>query len=240
MRLAILSDIHGNNEALEKVVLDIEKNDIDGVVFLGDLVMKGPNPMEVYESLKKLKPICWLKGNTDLWLSDTRTENESSCRDLGEIELYRNFCLERITSNSIDFILNCPEKQSVNIGKINMLCVHGSPRSIVEVLSPSMNLEEVFEDLEEDIILCGHSHIPFLKKVGKKILFNPGSVGSPYDGNPSASYGVMEIKNDEVYFNIRRVIYPIDKLIKSAFALTFPSYEDYGYFIKKGIKYRKD
>lgn len=236
MKLAILADIHGNYEALKYVMLDIKKNDIDKVIFLGDLVMKGPNPKEVYESLKKITPICWLRGNTDLWLSEKRTGNESSSSTIKEIEIYREFALKRLSKNDIDFLLNCPEKQSVAIGNLKMLFVHGSPRSSIEALKPSSNLREALKDVEEEIVFCGHSHIPFIEKVGAKILFNPGSVGCSYDGDTRASYGIMSINFDEIDFYIQKVSYPIENLIFSAETEKFPYLGTYEQLIKKGKK----
>lgn len=236
MRLAIVSDIHGNHEALKRVLLDIEKSKIDEVIFLGDLVMKGPEPREVFESLKELKPICWLKGNTELWLSKNRTRNESNSSTLKEIELYRSFALKSLSKDSIDFMLSCPEKHSMIIKNIKMLFVHGSPRSIIEALTPEADLKEVIQNVNEDIILCGHSHLPFIKRIGSKVLFNPGSVGCPYDGDPRASYGILNISNLGVSFCIKRVNYSIERLLASASKVNFPYIKAYEKALKKGRK----
>ena len=208
MRLAVLSDIHGNYEALKKALIDMEKNRINTVIFLGDLVMKGPQPQETFDSLKKINPICWLKGNTDLWLSPVRTSCETNNSTSKEIESYRNFALKRLTQDSIKFILNCPTQKSLFFKNWDILCVHGSPRSIVETLIPNTDIntfEEILKYVEEDIILCGHSHIPFVKKIDKKIIFNPGSLGCPYDGKNDVSYGIININSSSISFCIRRI-----------------------------------
>ncbi|MFL0252557.1 metallophosphoesterase family protein [Clostridium neuense] len=240
MRLAILSDIHGNYEALQEIVCDFKKSNIDSVIFLGDLVMKGPEPKEVFETLKKLNPICWIKGNTELWLSDKRTQNESINSTLKEIELYRNFAIERLSIDSINFMLGCPEKKSLTIENKTFLCVHGSPRSITEALYPNNNFKDTIESVKEDVILCGHSHIPFKQKIGNKILFNPGSVGCSYDGEADTSYGIIDITQASIDFSIKRLNYPITKLIANAKKENFPNLEAYANLIKEAKNYRKE
>lgn len=240
MRLAILSDIHGNYEALQEIVCDLTKNNISSVIFLGDLVMKGPQPKEVFQTLKELNPLCWLKGNTELWLSDERTQNESINSNLKEIELYRNFAIERLSRDSINFMLNCPEKKSLIIENKSFLCVHGSPRSITEALYPGSNFKNAISNVQEDIILCGHSHVPFVKKIGTKILFNPGSVGCSYDGQANSSYGIIDITQSNIDFSIKRLSYSITKLIANAKRENFPNLQMYASLIKEAKKYRKE
>lgn len=230
MRLAILSDIHGNYEALRKVIIDIKKNKIDAVIFLGDLVMKGPQPQNVFYALKELSPICWLRGNTELWLSSKRSKYETSSSILKEIALYREFALKRLTKENINFMLNCPAQKSLSFENRAILCVHGSPRSIIEALTPSTDVitfKQITRDIKENIILCGHSHIPFIKKIDEKIVFNPGSVGCPYDGNSNSSYGIININSSTTTFCIRRIDYPIKELICVAKKENFPNVSYY-------------
>lgn len=236
MRLAILSDIHGNYEALQEIVCDLTNNNISSVIFLGDLVMKGPQPKEVFQTLKELNPLCWLKGNTELWLSDKRTQNESINSTLKEIELYRNFAIERLSKDSINFMLNCPEKKSLAIKSKNFLCVHGSPRSITEALYPSSNFKNAIKNVKEDIILCGHSHVPFVKKIEDKVLFNPGSVGCSYDGQANSSYGIINITESNIDFSIKRLSYSITKLMDNAKKENFPRLQVYASLIKDAKK----
>jgi predicted phosphodiesterase len=70
MKIAIISDIHGNNVALMEVLKDIKRRRIEEVIFLGDLVMVGTQPQEVFETIEEIKPIVWINGNTDLWLNE--------------------------------------------------------------------------------------------------------------------------------------------------------------------------
>lgn len=239
MKLAIISDIHGNYEALKEVLLDIKKNGINMVIFLGDLVLKGPEPQAVFDALKTLEPICWLKGNTELWLSSKRTTSDTNSSSLNEIAIYRKYALKNLSSESIAFLLNCPTEKTLTLKRHNILCVHGSPRSIVEGLSSNTHiktLKTLTQNLKEDIILCGHTHIPFIKNIDKKTIFNPGSVGCPYDGKNSACYGIMNIENSSVNFCIRRITYPFEKLIRIANTKNFPNANHYNQLIIKGKK----
>ena len=70
MKIGILADIHGNIFALNEVLKDARKEDINQFIILGDILMVGPAPAEVFKIIKGLKPICWIKGNTDMWLEE--------------------------------------------------------------------------------------------------------------------------------------------------------------------------
>ena len=236
MKIAILSDIHGNITALSAVLSDIKSLDVSEVVFLGDLVINGPAPLEVFQELQKLKFICWVKGNTDAWFEEI--DDNWSPTTKQEEELYQNYIYARnhLNRESIEFLLSQPEKCSFEIGGVSILAVHGSPRSISEGIGENISYEElneIFSSLEESIVVCGHTHIPCIKKIENKVIFNVGSIGMPLDGDRRASYGLLKIKNNTPKCLIRRVLYPVNKTLTNAKINNLPNLKKYEKILKE-------
>ncbi|MFW9988218.1 MAG: metallophosphoesterase family protein [Candidatus Odinarchaeota archaeon] len=230
MNIAILSDIHGNDCALNAVISDIKSLNISEIVFLGDLVINGPSPSEVFQELRNLKPLCWIKGNTDGWFAEIDDEWSPSTKK--EEKLYNAYIYARnhLKKESIDFLLRTPEKCVFEAIGIPILALHGSPRSISEGIGKNIShseLKEIFSNIEESIIVSGHSHVPFIVKIANKTIFNVGSIGMSLDGDNRASYGIIKIKNQIPKCSIRRVTYPISKTIEIARNREFPDLINY-------------
>jgi putative phosphoesterase len=236
MRIAILSDIHGNHIAFNAVISDIKSLDISEIVFLGDLVVKGPSPLEVFNILKDLKPLCWIKGNTDTWFAEI---NDSWIPTTDqEKEIYRDFIYTRdhLNKESIEFLLKLPEKCSFERIGVSILAVHGSPRSISEDIGkgvPYNDLEAIFSNTKESIILCGHTHIPFIGNISGKTIFNVGSIGMPSDGINKASYGILEIENSPPKCIVRKVSYSIKETLRIAKNRNLPNIDKYRRILKE-------
>ncbi len=230
MNVAILSDIHGNIYALNAVLSDIKSLNVSEILFLGDLVIGGPTPLEVFQELRNLKPICWVKGNTDGWFAEISEEWLPTTEQ--EEKIYKNYIYARkhLSKESIDFLLKRPEKCFFETAGVTILAVHGSPRSISEGIGKNITyneLKKIFSNIEESIIVSGHSHIPYIGKIGNKVIFNAGSIGMPLDGDNRASYGIIKIKNHNPKCSIRRVTYPISKALTIAKNREFPDLKNY-------------
>jgi putative phosphoesterase len=232
MKIAVLADVHANSTALTEILNQIEDLKISQVIFLGDLVINGPSPKEVLEQMYNIKPIAWIKGNTDNWFVEIDKKwKPDSITEIKFYELYQ-FAQSRLTPSDINFINNLPISQSIKINDVKILCVHGSPRHIAESMSPELSNQEILEMIHgvtERIILCGHFHSPTSRFVNNKYIFNPGSVSSPRDKDPRASYGILEISdNTNIIFTVKRVPYAIDEHLKIAKKRNFPHLEEYG------------
>jgi putative phosphoesterase len=230
MSVAVLSDIHGNICALNAVLSDIKSLNISDIVFLGDLVISGPSPWEVFQELRSLNPRCWVKGNTDDWFAEITDEWSPTTKQ--EEKIYKNYIFARnhLDRESIDFLLKLPENCSFEAAGVTILAVHGSPRSISEGIGKNNRHDEliaIFSNIEESVIVSGHSHVPFIGKVVNKVIFNVGSIGMPLDGDNRASYGIIKIKKQTPKCSIRRVTYPISKTLKVAQNREFPDLENY-------------
>ncbi len=225
MKIAVLSDIHGNGIALNRVISDMKKQNINKAIILGDVVMKGPMPRKVMEELKELNILAWIKGNTDEWFKEVTEDFKPKTNNEKELYEYYKYAETKLTEEDKEFISNLPVISSLIINDLKILCVHGTPQSIVEAIDGSVPIEEIKEiikDVKEDIILCGHSHCSFIGEVEGKKIFNVGSIGIPFDKDNRASYGILDFSNEAVKLINRRVNYSIDEVIITAEKNNFP------------------
>ncbi|MHB1392976.1 MAG: metallophosphoesterase family protein [Clostridia bacterium] len=239
MRIAIISDIHGNSVALEAVIHDIQQQKIESVIFLGDLVMLGPEPRLVINMLQELKPICWVKGNTDIWFEEMSCNWKPGTEK--EIELYEYYLYARnlLNEEEIALVIDKPYTEAIEIIDQSILCVHGSPRAVNEIMdhrTPREHLMQMLEEVKEDIVVCGHSHVPYIEVINGKYLFNVGSVGKPLDGDNRAAYGIVSIQSGGLpEFEIRRINYPISEALKLAKDRNFPFLAKYMNTLHRGL-----
>ncbi|MVX66837.1 YfcE family phosphodiesterase [Clostridium chromiireducens] len=232
MKVAVLSDIHGNGVALEYAINDLKSLGIKKVIILGDIIMKGPMPLKSLEMLKDkdLEIIAWIKGNTDLWLEEITDVWIPSTRREYELNLYYKYAKDKLKEEQIVFLKELPLECSINLNGISILCVHGTPKSIVEALDSSVSEEEIkkaIKGVEEQLILSGHSHTSFIGEVDGKMIFNVGSIGNSLDGDNRISYGVLDFVEGRVNLVNRRISYPVGEIINIAIDNKFPLLNEY-------------
>ncbi|MFT8889497.1 MAG: YfcE family phosphodiesterase [Ethanoligenens sp.] len=240
-KIAVLSDIHGNAVALRSVVRDIRREGIQSCIFLGDLIAKGPQPLEVLELLYDIRPIQWILGNTDLWMNRIYSGNSPRIQSIRE---YQTFIRRWLSPEDIQLVLQRPENSVIRIGKTSIRCLHGSPRHIAEAITPDMpaaKLHAMLAGVQEPVILCGHSHISCSLKTSLHTILNPGSVGCPYDGNPDASYGIITVEKEArtgtlLHFSIKRVSYSREEILQIARQRNYPFYSTYARLLYCGQK----
>jgi putative phosphoesterase len=232
MKVAVLADIHGNGVALQYAINDLKSLGIKKVIILGDVIMKGPMPSQSLEMLKyrDLEIIAWVKGNTDLWLEEITDVWIPSTRREKELYLYYQYAKDNLKEEQIVFLKELPLECSINLNGISILCVHGTPQSIVEAIDSSVSEEEIkkaIKGVEEQVILCGHSHTSFIGQIDDKMIFNVGSIGNALDGDNRISYGVLDFVEDRVNLVNRRISYPVDDVINIAIDNKFPLLDEY-------------
>jgi putative phosphoesterase len=210
---------------------DIRKEGIDNFIVLGDLVMVGPAPRSVMCAVHSLNPICWIKGNTDMWFEEMSSGWEPKTSREQQLFRYYQFAESKISKSDINFLSNLPIKKSVRVVDTDILCVHGSPRSVIEIMDDRVPIDEMkkmVEEVDETIVLCGHSHFPYIGLIRDKHIFNVGSVGRPLDGNFLASYGILDLScSSNPKCIIRRINYPVNKTIGLARESGFPNLDAY-------------
>lgn len=221
MKLAIISDIHGNLYALMRVLEDIDDEKVDSIICLGDLVGYGPHPNEVISMIKRRNILC-LKGNYDAsvvdesytYIRETSTNLFALPWAVNEVRAANKFYLDSLLlSITLEF----------NGKKIKF--VHGSTNSINEyLLQDDENTESVMASLTEDILVCAHTHIPSAKEFGSKLYVNCGSVGKPKNRTPDSSYCILDIDRDGTAKTlIKQVSYEYKKTVKDMTMLNFPT-----------------
>ncbi|HEY9059268.1 MAG TPA: metallophosphoesterase family protein [Pseudobacteroides sp.] len=218
MRFAVLGDVHSNIVALENVLKDIDSKKVDFVLSTGDLVGYLPFPNEVVEMVRK-RGILSIQGNHDKYIGSCVRVNSEIISRMSEQELVSNasaaFTNMTLTDENRRYLRNMPSKLQLTIKNKIVLLVHGSPERIDEYVYDDVEkLKVLAEQSEEDIIICGHTHIPFHREIIVKHFINAGSVGKPKHGNANATYVIVDISKDNIFVDIIEVKYEVEKIIK--------------------------
>ena len=212
MRLAIVSDIHGNLTALDAVVADIERRSVDRVLHGGDLALAGCQPAEVIDSVRELG---WdgIVGNTDelLWRPEERAVQERNAPKLRHLlrvlfEDYAPATRELIGEERIAWLRRLSAEHRVG----DLVLLHASPADLWRAPLPDAEdsvLLATYESCEAKTVVYGHIHRPYVRGVRGLTVANSGSVGSPLDGDPRASYLLVaagEVAVVRVEYDIER------------------------------------
>jgi putative phosphoesterase len=205
VRVAALYDVHGNLPALDAVLEEVERENVDRVVFGGD-VISGPWPAETLERVLRLGDRALVVlGNAD--------------RDL---EPWRR---ERLGDEGHAVVLDWPLTVSLDVeGLGRVLFCHATPRSdeeIVTRLTPEERLREILTGVEADVVVHGHVHVRYDRRAAGFRIVNPGSVGLPYETQPGAYWAILGPGVEH-----RRTKYDYDAMINAARALDFPRLDD--------------
>ena len=227
MRIAVISDMHGNDLAFEAVEADIQGQRIDQIVCLGDAIQGGPQPAEVVQRLRRLNcPV--VMGNADAWLlSGEETVDEGippeRLKKMGEIRLWS---LSQLTEDDMDLISRFQPTVTLNLENApDLLCFHGSPTSFDDLILPAAPEEEFQKFLAPftgRYLTGGHTHAQQIRRIGVLFFFNPGSVGFVFshyqpDGqflaDPWAEYAVLTAENGQVGVEFRRLPIDVQELI---------------------------
>lgn len=234
MRYAILADIHGNLEAFTAVLNDIEKREgFDIMWCLGDVVGYGPDPHACIELLLQHEHIC-VAGNHD-WAAIDRLDTFDFNFFAHEAAAWTALQLTDRDINYLDALPECVIERDFTL-------VHGSPRSplLEYILSPSV-AEENFKFFNTGFCLVGHSHLPCIFEeadngiieaqfenesiwpLGEhRLIINPGGVGQPRDGDPRASYAILD--SSRMLITHYRVKYDVESTQKKMQEAGLPSF----------------
>lgn len=226
MKIAVLSDIHGNMQALERVLEDIKANDCDKVFCLGDLAMAGPEPQKVIDFVEKQSNWTVIQGNTDKMIADFTPEilknTEKAFPVMGHALADDVLFLSDDAKN---FLKNLSPQKELNVDVVKVLLVHGSPRRNNEDILPDMPLEkveEIIEGTDADLIFCGHTHVPAGYQTTKKqTVVNVGSVGRPMTPDAKSCYCIAEFNNGEFTLEHRLLDYNREEAAKIMQSRTF-------------------
>lgn len=219
IRLAVISDIHGNFWALSNVLKDINKRKPDFIVNLGDILYGPLKPNETFKLLQS-QSIISISGNQDRAIVENLSKSPSNPT--------LNYVINDLGNDAINWLKTLPKTQLINN---NIFAFHGTPNSDTTYLLEDLQngyrlvnsdkkIEEHLKGIDAKIILCGHSHTNRLVQVGERLIVNPGSVGlQAYDDdlpiyhkieshNNLAKYCIADIDNSDI--SVEQISIPYD------------------------------
>ncbi|HKG26323.1 MAG TPA: metallophosphoesterase family protein [Thermomicrobiales bacterium] len=237
MRVAVISDIHGNALALDAVLADLSGEAIDQGVCLGDAVQGGAQPAETVARLRELGwPV--VIGNADAWLlTGEETGDEGTATPW--MLAVREWSLGQLSEEDRRYIVGFrPTVEFALPGGRGLLCAHGTPRSFDDIIVPETPDAEVVEMIGPvgNAIVCGgHTHTQQLRHLGESFFFNPGSVSLPFrralaESPPRvgrwAEYAVLTAEEDGgVRIEFRRVAYDVERSVAAILGSGMPEAE---------------
>ena len=233
MRIAFISDIHGNFTAFQAVLADISSQNIDQIVCLGDVVTIGPQPAEVLNTLRGMDCL-FIKGNHDAAVLNPESAAQYEITHHLLPDLY--WCREQLSSDDLKFIDSFKPTQNIKLSNgINILAFHGSPLSPIDIIqstTPDETLDLYFAKQTADIFIGGHSHIQMQRRYGDKVILNSGSVGNvfkfvytpgtPPSLLPGAEYMVINQTENSISIDSHRVYFDTDKLLQKVKESSLP------------------
>jgi putative phosphoesterase len=227
VKVAFVSDMHGNLEALTTVLQDIEnKNDMDFICCTGDVVGYYPHPIECIDMVRKqCKHV--IKGNHDEVVTDKNFDRQKSWFNpfaAAALTWTRERLLRADSATHFHYLESLPVSMEILIEDRKVLLAHGTPEDKWEYFLYPFWLDTPPPDQRVtlgkwlkkwDLVVIGHTHQPFIYKYRKKVVLNPGSVGQPRDGNPKASYAIVDINTSKIRAEIIRLDYDIKETCKA-------------------------
>jgi putative phosphoesterase len=201
VKVALLSDIHGNIDALEPVLESIRKSGLEKILVAGDLVGYYYDPNLVLAELSKFETV-FVKGNHEVILEELLEKKISH----SDIQKYYGsahaLALESLTPKQIEFLCNLPDMISMKIENAHINLSHGSPWKLDEYLYPDVLKEnwQKFNDYIENVFIVGNTHHQMLKRIGGKLIINPGSIGQSRSDIGCAQWAKLDTDTLEVTF----------------------------------------
>ncbi|MFD1394848.1 metallophosphoesterase family protein [Kroppenstedtia eburnea] len=229
IRIAAISDIHGNGVAFEAVWNDLRTTSPDLIFSLGDVVQRGPQPKECLDMLKALSPSVMLRGNHEHLLTRFPQPGQKP-GSFKEKLAYRSIRYDKrwLSSEELQWLANLPLTRKPVLEGIQIECFHATPDSLTDVVWPWASMEELDTMRSCDrthLVMYGHVHHAFIRQARDFTVVNTGSVGLPFDGDPRASYALIDLHGKDASVQLRRVDYDREKAIQIAVDRSMPDVE---------------
>ncbi|ADH99588.1 metallophosphoesterase family protein [Salisediminibacterium selenitireducens] len=217
MRLALLSDIHGNEAALRAVLEDLSRKNASHVAVLGDISYRGPKPKECLDLIRELHGKV-IKGNADEWLIRGIREGELPQQAFAIMQREQAWSYGKMTDEGLHYLNQLPTELEIPLtNRIQLYATHAFPDDLFKVIpehAENSAFDAFFEHNPRAMYYAyGHIHIPHMRNITGNTLLNTGSIGLPFDGNPDASYVMLERTNDSISTSFHRVAYDIEKAV---------------------------
>jgi predicted phosphodiesterase len=217
VRLAVLSDVHGNVAALEAVRAAVRAAKVDFLLVAGDLALNGPEPAAAVDAVRELEAdgALVVQGNTDIavadfdytaafpWLMDGVPDS---------FTIAAEWAHEALGPQRIDWLRRLPSERRLRVDETLVLVTHASPGSQTAGFDPTLDAGTILERLSRTdarVVCCGHTHLPEVRDFGWRVIVNAGSAGYVFDGDPTASWALVEIDGETVTAEIRRASFDV-------------------------------
>ena len=227
MKIAFISDIHGNAVALEAVLQDIQSKKVDQIAVLGDLCFRGPEPKRTLDLIRSLHANV-IKGNGDEWVVRGFGKGEVPDEMVDMLNQERDWTMSKLDQEDITYLNELPRQLTLKInGKLTIHAFHATPTSLFDVVYPDEKDDVIRQKLmstaDAEMYVYGHIHHPFIRFVNGKWVVNIGSVGLPFDGLAKASYVIVECHENGIHTSIERVAFDLDKVISQYESFHYPN-----------------
>jgi len=203
MKIGIISDAHGNPSGLLACLNFFKSKQINKIYFLGDAVGYMPDWKGVFELLDKFNVIC-IRGNHDQMALEIELPKKNTIYNITQELKVENY-------NSLKKVEKWPTSRSIKMQNNNIMFVHGSPwNQLNGYIYPNTDMEK-FMKVDEDVVFMGHTHRPFIKNLGNKLIVNTGSCGLPRDIGSLVSCSTYNTETNEC--KIHRIPQDIENII---------------------------
>jgi putative phosphoesterase len=212
-RIAVLSDVHGNLAALEAVTKEIRRGKPDAVLVAGDLVLNGPDPNGCVDALRVLESegALIVSGNTDIAVGDFDYGAAFPQYQDGvpeTVSVAAEWAHDELGDDQLEWLRRLPAERRLRTADDTLvLVVHASPGSQTRGFDQSLDANIIFERAsatDARVICVGHTHVPEVRDLGWKVIVNDGSCGYVFDGDPTASWTLIDVHEGAVAAEIRR------------------------------------
>lgn len=208
MKIAIISDIHSNLQALRAVLKDIERQGTQLVICAGDIVGYGADPNECTSIVSRVVHTS-IYGNHELSALSGDTTWMNPFAAVAAIWTGKN-----LDKASRDYLKGLELSAVLDLSNKRIAMYHGSVGSATEYVYEEAMSQELFESARADVLILGHTHVPYVVRFGSYgLAINPGSVGQPRDSDPRASYAVLDL--DRMDCETRRLDYDVEGAARS-------------------------
>ncbi len=220
MRIAVVSDVHGNLPALESAVIDARRNGAELILGAGDWVGYGPFPAEVVEYLRDNKISC-ISGNYDIKAIEAKRNPRRFSEKLRPFKWeVLDWTRRQLKKPHVTWLKKLPAKLELEpVAGIVMMVCHGFPGDNEGRVFPDITaetLDRITGGHPPRILVAGHTHIPFVRRIGDNLVINAGSTGQPVDGDTRPAYCLLEIDpGKEPSGRIIRFEYPLATLLSA-------------------------
>jgi putative phosphoesterase len=213
MRILLVADIHGNWPALQAI-----EEPCDLCICLGDLVDYAVEPAPCIDWVRRQAHYT-VRGNHDHGVAqNVVVAGRNGFKYLTGVT--RQLTRERLSPDDLRFLAGLPVTQAVTVDETRLFLVHATPRDpLDEYAHPDVEFwKRRLQNVDADVICVGHTHQPYILEVEDRLIINPGSVGQPRDGDPRASYAVIDNNRVEV----KRIEYPVEATVRAVQESTLP------------------